>query len=147
MKYKLDQIVKLSSAYSSLKERTVNLTGEVLKGVVIPAKKSKAGYWIGRLESVVMPLNESVLERRRALFKEMGTEIMDKEGKGTGTFDIVAEQKENFNKAIKDLLNEEEEINFCPLKYEHLDDLALPEEFWGAIVPFLSEPVEEEKKK
>ena len=145
MKYKLEDVSKLHYAYHSLKERSVPLTGEIIKGVTIPAKKSKAGYWLGRLEAAIKPIAEIVEERRKALIKEMGEEIK-KDDEGTGEYKLAPKNVEAFNKNIKALLAEEEEINFCPLKYEHLDDLALPEEFWGAIVPFLTEPEDEPKK-
>jgi len=143
----IKQCLTLATELRNIKDRTVKATGAVIEGVKIPAEKSKAGYWLGRLEDKISSIEKSYLKQREELLKQLGIkEEVEKEVKGekkmipTGNYLIPDEKAEEFNSAIEAILEIKEETLSSPIEYELLEGIAFPQSFWTAIIPFVTEP-------
>lgn len=148
-KVTVKQCIILLSEFECLRERTVQKTGEVLKPVVIPSEKSKAGYWLGKLEDKCASIKKTFAKQQEKLIIDLGEPIMveKKNEKGvvesvdSGNKQVKAENMSKYTEAIDQMYEVEEEISFLPLDYELIEGIAFPQSFWSAIFPFISEPV------
>lgn len=153
MKYPISKCVDLFSTLNLTQERSNTKTGEILKPLIIPADKAKAGYWLGRLHDKCESINKAFTKQAQSVKKEIGTPETEKDKDGNvvngedgkpktipNQFTIAPENTDKWNEAINGLLEVEEEISFAPLKYELFEGVELPAQVWKTLATFLSEP-------
>lgn len=148
MKITVEQAINAVGELSALAERHTK-EGDIIKGVIIPASKSKAGFWLGRLQTKLEVIRKDFIKSQEALIKELGesmTEsIKDEEGNSKeivipGQFVVKKDKVTEYNKAIVDIYTQEEEIIVDKLAFEDLEGIAFPASFWAPMSLFINDP-------
>ncbi len=145
MKIKVEQALRLLREIKNLGEHQ-NEDKETIRAIIIPADKSKTGYWIGRLADSLEAVQATYNKELEKNQKQFSTPAMikgadGKEVRAAGQMSFDAEGLENFNKAMREIGEQEEELMpQIPFEYEMFDGIAWPTSFWKEISPFLKEP-------
>lgn len=145
--------ITVSKAVSTLKE-IKNLSehktedNKTIGAVIIPADKSKTGYWLGRLSNVLEPIQTSFDKTLESNQKQFSKPAIIKNEKGeevevAGQISFDAKSLQLYNKAMLEVNEQEEEISCIPeggFDYEMFEGISWPASFWKEITVFLKEP-------
>ena len=112
--------------------------------VIIPADRTRTGYWLSRLEDKLAPINKSFNTERDKLVQKLGEpftiEDGNKQKKVEGKFKLKIENEFKFTEQIGKLLEMPEEIEFNKLDFELLEGINWPAGFILAVSEFFNEP-------
>lgn len=138
-------IRKCLTAFNEIQKTKERKDGEkTIEALFIPHDKSKAGYWLGRLEEKVTSIRTGLVKQESEVMKQLGTPATEKIGENEvpipGKFLFEQNKIEAYNQAISDLQDIEEEIEFCPLNFEIFEGVGGPASLWSALAPFLTVP-------
>lgn len=157
IKVSVIKCVTASGVFALLKERENKRTGEVYKGIVIPAQKPRTGYWIGRLEDYLASIFKQYNTQHDEIVKKLGEPVMVKKvdpkddtkmiDVNTGGHRVKEENMIEYREAVKKLQETEEQIPINALDFEMFEGIDFPQEFWTAMIPFMSEPKSDKKEE
>ncbi len=82
----------------------------------------KAAYHLGKLATKVNAEYKRFDDENRKLVMDLGTEVRDKDGNGTGTWQVSPERVKEYNEQLTALVDYDVEINLDPLKVDLLGD-------------------------
>lgn len=146
MKATIRQCIKALGVLDEIKERRID--NEMIKAVIIPSEKSSTGYWLGRFEDKLIPVNKAFIKQHNAIIAEFGAlktikksiDGIETEIPLDGQFEVKPELYTKYNEALDTLLDVEEDINLEPFEFSLFEGIAFPASFIMGITPFLKEP-------